>query len=42
MNQAANPFPQQMRNAQGPSLVADKTAADTDATWVKSSGKKEK
>lgn len=37
VNRAANPLPQQMRNTQEPSLAADKTAADTDATWVKSS-----
>lgn len=45
MNQAANPFPQQMRNAKGPSLAADKkknTAPDTDATRARSSGKREK
>lgn len=47
MNQAANPFPQQIRNAKGPSLAADKTkkkktAPDTDATRARSSGKREK
>lgn len=31
-----------MRNAQGHSIVANKIVPDTDATWLKSSGKKEK
>lgn len=42
MNHTTNPFPQQMKNAQGHSIVADKIVPDTDATWLKSSGKKEK
>lgn len=42
MNHVTNPFPQQMKNAQGHSIVADKIVPDTDATWLKSSGKKEK
>ena len=40
MNRAANPSPQQMRNAKGPSLAADKniiTEPDTDATRARSS-----
>lgn len=33
MNQAANPFPQQRRTAQGPSVAADKTAAKLMPLW---------